>query len=56
MNSCGVWGEKKLYGKTFMGVKRTTFVTDENGIVLKVFNKVKTKEHFEQIINAFNKN
>jgi len=54
MNNCGVWGEKKMYGRTFDGVFRTTFVTDDNGKILKVFKKVKTKEHYEQIINAFN--
>lgn len=45
----GVWGEKKMYGKTYMGVMRTTFLIDEKGIVEKVFKKVKTKEHSEQI-------
>ena len=38
-----------MYGKTFMGVKRTTFLIDENGIIEKIFKKVKTKEHSEQI-------
>ena len=45
----GVWGEKKMYGRTYMGVMRTTFLIDENGIVEKVFKKVKTKQHSEQI-------
>jgi len=45
----GVWGEKKMYGKTYMGVMRTTFLIDEKGVVEKVFKKVKTKEHSEQI-------
>jgi len=52
LNNFGVWGEKKMYGKTYMGVHRTTFIIDENGIVLKIFTKVKTKEHYEQIMKA----
>ena len=48
------WGEKKMYGRTFDGVFRTTFVTDDKGVILKIFKKVKTKEHYEQIMNAFN--
>ncbi len=47
----GVWGEKKLYGRTYMGVNRTTFVMDENGIILKIFPKVKTKDHTAQILS-----
>ena len=46
----GVWGEKKLYGKTYMGVFRKTFLLDENGVVTHIIDKVKTKEHFEQIV------
>ncbi|MGQ1888817.1 thioredoxin-dependent thiol peroxidase [Thermophagus sp. OGC60D27] len=45
----GVWAEKKMYGRTYMGVVRTTFVIDEDGLILKIFEKVKTKEHAEQI-------
>ncbi len=52
LNDFGVWGEKKMYGKTYMGVHRTTFIIDENGIILKIFPKVKTKEHYEQIMKA----
>ncbi len=46
----GVFGEKKFMGRTFDGIKRTTFVIDENGVIEKVFTKVKTKEHTEQIL------
>lgn len=45
----GVWAEKKMYGKTYMGVVRTTYIIDENGMIEKIFEKVKTKEHSEQI-------
>lgn len=47
----GVWGEKKFMGRTFDGIHRVTFVIDENGIIEKVIDKVKAKEHAEQIIN-----
>ena len=49
MEAYGVWGEKKLYGRVYMGVIRTTFIIDEKGIIKTVFKKVKTKEHSEQI-------
>ena len=45
----GVWREKKLYGKSFMGIVRTTFVIDEKGNIEKVFSKVDTKNHSNQI-------
>ena len=48
------WGEKSMYGKKYMGVIRTTFIIDENGIIEEVFEKVKTKEHTNQIIKALN--
>ena len=50
LNTYGVWGEKKMYGRTYMGVSRTTFIIDEKGIIQKIFRKVKTKEHTEQIL------
>lgn len=46
----GVWVEKSMYGKTYMGTARVTFVIDENGIIVKVIDKVKTKEHSAQIL------
>jgi thioredoxin-dependent peroxiredoxin len=49
----GVWGEKKMFGKTKEGVHRTTFVIDEEGKIEKVFKKVKTKEHASQILESF---
>lgn len=53
LEAYGIWGEKKLYGKTYMGVKRTTFIIDGNGMIEKVFSKVKTKAHTEQILEAY---
>ena len=52
INLYGVWGEKKLYGKTSFGLLRTTFVINEKGIIEKVFKKVDTKTHADQIIQA----
>lgn len=45
----GAWGEKSMYGKTYMGLLRTTFLLDEEGKVTHIIPKVKTKEHFDQI-------
>lgn len=46
----GVWVEKSMYGKTYMGTARTTFVIDETGMISDIIEKVKTKEHTSQII------
>jgi thioredoxin-dependent peroxiredoxin len=53
INSYGVWGEKQLYGRTYMGLHRTTFLIDEKGIVKKIFLKPKSKQHTEEILNAW---
>lgn len=45
-----VWKEKKLYGKVSMGVVRTTYLIDENGIIIKAFDKVKAAENPEQML------
>lgn len=44
------WGEKKMYGKSYMGVLRKTYVIGEEGTILKIIEKVKTKEHAKQIV------
>lgn len=48
----GVWGEKKMYGRTYMGTFRTTFLVNEEGVVEKVFRpkEIKTKIHAEQVL------
>ena len=46
----GVWQEKKMCGKVYMGTVRTTFVTDENGIISRIINKVDTKNAAKQIL------
>ena len=53
INQYGVWGEKQLYGKNYMGPHRTTFLIDEKGIVKKIFLKPKSKQHTEEILNAW---
>ena len=50
----GVWGPKKFMGKEYDGVHRTTFVIDEYGVIEKVFSKVKTKDHTNQILESYN--
>ena len=46
----GVWGEKNLYGKISMGILRTTFIINEEGVIEKIFTKVNTKNHTQQIL------
>ena len=48
----GVWGEKKMYGKTYLGVSRSTFLIDPEGKVAKVFPKVSPKTHDEVVLEA----
>ncbi len=50
--AAGVWAEKSMYGRKYMGVERTTFVLDENGIVTHVFRKVKPQGHADEVIAA----
>lgn len=50
LKAYGAWGEKQMYGKTYEGVLRSTYVIDEEGVIAAVFNKVKTKTHAEQIL------
>ncbi len=49
----GVWGEKSMYGRKYMGTMRTTFIIDENGIVEKIFSskEIKTSQHGKQILD-----
>jgi len=52
LNAYGVWAEKKMYGRTSMGVLRTTFVIDEDGVIERVITKVDTQDHAAQILNG----
>ena len=51
----GVWVEKSMYGRKYMGVARTTFLLDEECRITYIFDKVKTAEHYQQIINELDK-
>jgi len=51
----GVWQEKKLYGKTYMGIVRSTFIIDKTGIVQKIFTKVKVKGHVDEVLETLKK-
>ncbi|WBU88910.1 thioredoxin-dependent thiol peroxidase [Cellulophaga omnivescoria] len=50
LNIFGVWGTKKFMGKVYDGIHRKTFIIDEDGVVTKVIDKVKTKDHAAQIL------
>lgn len=48
----GVWGEKQMYGKTYMGIERTTFVIDGTGTIRRVWRKVKVPGHAAEVLEA----
>ncbi|MEQ8416417.1 MAG: thioredoxin-dependent thiol peroxidase [Imperialibacter sp.] len=50
IESYGLWAEKTTFGRTYMGVLRTTFIIDEKGVIERVIDDVKSKEHAEQIL------
>lgn len=49
----GVWGEKQLYGRKYIGLHRTTFLIDEKGVIRKIFLKPRSKQHAEEITRAW---
>ena len=49
----GVWGEKELFGRKYMGLIRTTFLIDGKGIIRKIFYRPKNKEHAEEILESW---
>jgi len=51
MKAFGVWGEKKMMGKTYFGTKRSTFLIDEKGKIIKVWPNVKAKQHSQEVLN-----
>lgn len=53
MTDWGTFGEKKMYGKTFLGINRTTFIISEDGIIEKIIKKVDTREHTSQIFSIY---
>ena len=50
IQSFGAWGEKSMYGRKYMGIMRTTFIFDEDGILTEIIEKVDTKNHADQIL------
>ncbi len=48
----GAWGEKSMYGKKFMGIIRSTFIIDEDGVIMKVFPRVSPEGHAEEVLKA----
>ena len=52
VNAYGVWKEKSMYGRTYMGVERTTFIIDERGRIATVFPKVKVDGHVDAVLQA----
>ncbi|GAB5484473.1 MAG: thioredoxin-dependent thiol peroxidase [Parasphingorhabdus sp.] len=53
LNAYGVWGERNLYGNKFMGIKRTTFLIDEEGTIVHVFKRPKVADHTAEILKKF---
>ena len=51
-DTLGVWGEKKNYGRTYMGMIRTTYLIDEDGKILRVWPKVRVKGHADDVLEA----
>jgi peroxiredoxin Q/BCP len=54
INNYGVWGEKTLFGRKYLGVIRTTFIIDEKGLIEKIISNVNSSGHSEQILNLYN--
>ena len=48
----GVWVEKNMYGKTYMGIERSTFLIDPNGVILEIWRKVRVKGHVDVVIDT----
>lgn len=48
----GVWKEKSMYGRKYMGVERTTYIIDESGKITQIFNKVKVEGHTNEVLNS----
>lgn len=51
LDAYGVWKEKSMYGKKYMGIERTTFIIDEKGKIKEIFNKVSVKDHTPEVLN-----
>ncbi|MEP1031201.1 MAG: redoxin domain-containing protein, partial [Alphaproteobacteria bacterium] len=51
-DSYGVWVEKNMYGRKYMGIQRATFLIDEKGVIRNIWPKVKVKEHADEVLTA----
>ena len=51
-DALGIWTEKKMYGKTYLGMVRSTYLVDAKGVIAQVWNKVKVKGHAEEVLAA----
>ena len=52
VNKYGVWQEKSMYGKKFMGIVRSTFIIDKEGVLRKIYPKVKVKGHVDEVMEV----
>lgn len=52
LEAYGVWAEKSLYGRKFMGINRTTFLIDDKGLITRIWPKVKVKDHADDVLEA----
>jgi peroxiredoxin Q/BCP len=52
LEAYGVWGEKSMYGKTFMGISRVTFLIDANGRIARIWPRVKVEGHADEVLTA----
>lgn len=52
LETLGCWVEKNMYGRTYMGIERTTFLIDESGVIRQIWNKVKVKGHVDIVLEA----
>jgi len=52
LNKYGVWQEKSMYGRKYMGIVRSTFIIDEKGRLKKIFPKVKVTDHNKEVLEA----
>ncbi len=52
LRTYGVWGEKKMFGRTFLGIRRTTFLIDEDGVIQHIFRRPKVRLHAEELLAA----
>jgi peroxiredoxin Q/BCP len=52
LDAYGVWGEKSMYGKTYMGITRATYLIDKAGVIARIWPKVKVEGHAEEVLGA----